>query len=652
MESFLYILLAILGLSFLIFIHELGHYFMARRVGMRVETFSIGFGKPIVSWVRDGVKWQIGWLLFGGFVKIAGTEVEKNQDPYSIPDGFFGKSPWDRIKVAFMGPLVNLVFALLVFGLIWAADGREKNFAEFTSKIGWVDPKSELYARGVRPGDEITAYNDHSYQGAKDHIYLPMTSVGPDIRVQGNKVDYETGEKKPFEYSVRKYPHPSSLDKGIVTAGIMQTGSFIIYDRLPNGQENPLPEGSPLEGSGIQYGDRIVWVDGELIFSSAQLDHILNESRALLTIQRGNDILLKRVPRVNLQELRLDSGMREELSDWQFAAQLNGTKFQNLVMIPYNLNNEGVVEARAKFVDRENEEEAFTKRYSELETPLEVGDKIIAVDGTPLTHSSQLLALLQQDRVNIIVERDNEIYQQMLWTEADANYNQQLDLADVQKIAHSIGTDHPLETSGNVMLLKPVTPKMRKDFILSPEKQSLYAKELQDQKKMIESIEDPEKRTQTLQLLAAREKQLKLGLPNVQDRKVIYNPIPTQQFMSVFNEIWRTLTALFTGSLNPKFISGPIGIVQVVHDNSMVGIKEALFWIGAISLNLGVLNLLPIPMLDGGTILISFLEVITGKKIPPKTLEKLILPFAVLLIGFFIYLTYNDLLRIFGNFMH
>lgn len=653
MESFIYVLLAVIGLGFLIFIHELGHYFMARRVGMRVETFAIGFGKPIVSWMRDGVKWQIGWLPFGGYVKIAGMDMEKNQDPYAVPDGFFGKTPWDRIKVAFMGPFVNLVFALLIFGLIWAADGREKNFSEFTSKIGWVDPKSDLYAQGVRPGDEITGYNDQQYQGAKDNLYIPMTSAGSEIHVKGNKVDYVTGEKKPFDYKVNKYPHPSSLDKGILTAGITQTGSYIIYDKLPNGAENPLPEGSPLAGSGLRYGDRIVWVDGELIFSPTQLDHILNEGRALLTVKRGDETFLKRVPRVNVQELRLDSGMKEELSDWQFAAELNSTKFQNLYMIPYNLNNEGVVEGRAKFIDKENEDQAFTKNlYSNLETPLEAGDKIIAVDGTPIQHSAQLLGLLQHNRVNIIVERDSQQSQKLLWTEADVNYNQQLDLTDIQKIAKTIGSDNTLTTSGHVALLKPVTPMMRKDFMLSPEKQAQYDSELRDQKKAIESIEDPEKRTQALQLLADREKQLKLGLPNVQDRKVVYNPIPTQQFMSVFNEIWRTLGALFSGSLNPKFISGPVGIIQVVHDNWMVGIKDALFWIGVISLNLGALNLLPIPMLDGGTILISFIEIVTGKKVPPKTLEKLIVPFAVLLIGFFIFLTYNDLLRIFTKLMH
>src|SRR5882757_1486298 len=105
--SLLYLLLAILGLGFLIFIHELGHYWMARRVGMRVETFAIGFGRPIFSWMHDGTKWQIGWLPFGGYVKIAGVESDPNVDLYSISDGFYGKGPWARIKVAFMGPLVN-----------------------------------------------------------------------------------------------------------------------------------------------------------------------------------------------------------------------------------------------------------------------------------------------------------------------------------------------------------------------------------------------------------------------------------------------------------------------------------------------------------------------------------------------------------------
>ena len=75
-ESFFYILFAIIGLGILVFIHELGHYMMARRVGMKVEIFSIGFGKPIRSWMHKGVKWQICYIPFGGFVKISGMAKE------------------------------------------------------------------------------------------------------------------------------------------------------------------------------------------------------------------------------------------------------------------------------------------------------------------------------------------------------------------------------------------------------------------------------------------------------------------------------------------------------------------------------------------------------------------------------------------------
>ncbi len=74
MMSILYAILSLFGIGFLIFIHELGHYFMARRVGITVEVFAIGFGKAIYQWEHKGVKWKLGWLPFGGYVKMAATE--------------------------------------------------------------------------------------------------------------------------------------------------------------------------------------------------------------------------------------------------------------------------------------------------------------------------------------------------------------------------------------------------------------------------------------------------------------------------------------------------------------------------------------------------------------------------------------------------
>ena len=649
-SSLLYVVLAILGLSILILFHELGHYLMARRVGMRVETFSIGFGRPIYSWMRDGVKWQIGWLLFGGYVKIAGQETDDTKDPYSIPDGFFGKSPWDRIKVAFAGPFVNLVLAFLIFAGIWASGGREKNFSEFTHKIGWVDPQSELYTAGLRPGDEITSYNGSSFQGGKDHMYVPMTNPG-EIEVRGNKVDYVTFQKTPFEYKTKAYPHPHAFEKGLVTTGILNSSNYLIYDRF-KGQENALPEGSPMLQSGIQYGDRIVWVDGELVFSSQQLSYLLNEDRVLLTIFRNGNRMLMRVPRVLVEELKLDQAFKEELTDWQYEAGLNNVKLQKLYTLPYNLTNDGIVENEMRFIDKEKEKEVFPEHSNAAnDSRLLPKDKIIAIDGTPVKTSYSLLANLQHRKINIIVERSPALAEKLSWQEGDASFDKEINWNDVSAIANTIGTGHLIKAAGNYALLKPVTPKTRNDFELSPEKQAWLTAELLEQKKTIEAIEDPDKRAHALALIKTQEKQLVLGLPGLQDRKVNYNPSPMAQFGNVFLEIWNTLKALVTGSLSPKWVSGPIGIVQVVHDNAALGIREALFWLGAISLNLGILNLLPIPVLDGGTIVLSLFEMITGRKIHPKTLEKVILPFALLLIIFFVFLTYQDISRIFGSFL-
>jgi regulator of sigma E protease len=647
--SILYIALALLGLSFLIFIHELGHYWMARRVGMRVETFSIGFGKPIVSWQYQGVKWQIGWIIFGGFVKIAGQEAEENQDPYEVADGFFGKTPWQRMQVALAGPLMNILFGIVLFTILWGFGGREKNFSEFTSVIGWVDPKSELYAQGVRPGDEIVAYGDHAYQGFKDHIYAPMTVGSESIGVKINKVDYLNDKKELIQTTVKTYPHPAVLsEKGILSAGITQSGSYILYNSLPKGRPNPLPENSPLANSGIEIGDRIVWVDGEPIFSLYQLNKILNDDRVLLTIEREGKTLLRRVPRVPVVELKLDAAFREELVDWQYEAGLNSRKLLSLYTIPYNLTNDLVVENQMPFLDKENEDEAFPPHpYSDNEKPLQVGDRIVAINGKRLSHSSQLLEDIQARRATIIVEKGEDFSKSIRWNEADVDFEKRVNWKDLNSIVASLGTDQPVAASGNLKLLKTVTPKKRVELEFTPDVEMLY----KAQKEKIEQIEDPEMRAQALAMLENQENQLLLGLPNVQDRKVQYNPSPLELFWNVVTEIQRTLTALLTGTLNPKWMSGPIGIVQVVHDNSMVSIKEALFWIGVISLNLGVINLLPIPVLDGGTIVFCLFEMITRKRIKPKVMEKMIIPFALLLIGFFIFLTYNDLLRIFQSFV-
>ena len=138
-----------------------------------------------------------------------------------------------------------------------------------------------------------------------------------------------------------------------------------------------------------------------------------------------------------------------------------------------------------------------------------------------------------------------------------------------------------------------------------------------------------------------------IGL-SFEDRAIMYNPNPLILFQEIFQEIARNFSGLISGKLSPKYFGGPVMIIQVMQQSWGIGIQEALFWIGAISLNLGIFNLLPVPVLDGGHICFAFLESVRKKPLKSKTMRRCMIPFIVLLLGFILFVTYNDLMRIFS----
>ncbi len=639
MQTFLYILLAILGLNLLVFIHELGHYIVARRNGMRVEVFSIGFGKPLFSWMRKGVKWQVCPLFFGGYVRIAGMEKEGDLEPYEVPDGFYSKKPWARVKVALAGPIVNLVFALVLFTVIWGLGGRQKPFSQFTQLIGYVDPQSELYQSGIRPGDAITEYNHEPFEGYKDLLYAALVNGHP-ATVEGEKIDYFTQEKIPYDYTVTPYDNP--FQKGMKTIGVLAPASYLIY-------EAPIYQNLPLATSGIQPQDQIVWVNGELIFSNEQLSKVLNSGKALLTIERDGHPLLGAVPRIPLGDLRMTTEEADEISDWKYAADLH-QKGESYLFIPYTLSSDLYVEKGLYYIDEDSKvsRASSSTKTSPLDLMLRPGDRIIAVDGIPVSRSTDFLKELQTPRAQIIVKRAPE-KEQGLWKTEDEAFLKTTNWEGILPMVRSIGSPQTLAQNGNFHLLKPVTPIRLKEFPLSEKERKKLQETIAASQAAIEKISDAEEREQAYAALNNYQNRLILGV-SLSDRLVTYNPNPFNLFGSVFGEIARNLTALFSGSLGPKQFGGPIFIVQVMQQSWGLGIKEALFWLGAISLNLGILNLLPIPVLDGGHICFSLLEKIRKKPLKAKTMQRMIIPFVALLIFVFIYLTYNDLTRIFGRF--
>lgn len=618
MDSFFYIILAGLGLSFLVFIHELGHYVMARRAKMRVEVFSIGFGKPIYTWKYNQEKWQICFILFGGYVKIAGMEKEGKKEPHEIKDGFYGKTPLDRILVAVMGPLVNIVFAALLFTAIWAMGGRTSSFGQHTKIIGYVDPASPLAEKGVKPGDLVTTYNGKPFQGPKDLLYSGVLKENT-IDVSGEKVNYLTGKQAPFDYKLNSYYIPEMV-KGMRTIGILSPANYIIFD----GFDEKYGQFSPANGSGIAAGDRVVWANGEFIFSTLQLQRIVNQDSAFLTVKRDDKIFDARVPLVPLGDLHLSADQKDEYLDWKRALGINDP-VENLFTVPYEIDSLGYVSGQLPYIDNDLLEESAKSQYKvgELDLPLQVGDQILAVYGEKVSSGLTLFDKARERKVAIIVQKPMPT-ETIKWQNEDEHFIQSVNWPDLALFAGALGTDAEQLENGQFKFIKPIVPLTYKEFL--------------DRQK---GVHEP-----STQDFSTKVKYLFLGT-KMHDQAVIYNPNPLVSIKEVLFETYYTLTSLVKGSLSPKWLSGPIGIVRVMHETWKIGIKEALYWLALISLNLGIFNLLPIPVLDGGHITFSLWELITRKRISNKTMEKLILPFVVLLIMFFIYVTYQDITRLF-----
>jgi regulator of sigma E protease len=628
--SLLHILFAILGLGFLIFIHELGHYWVAIKKGMKVEAFSIGFGTALFKWERKGVRWQIGWLPFGGYVKVAGMQKEGSKEPSQVEGGFYSKSPWARMQMALAGPMVNLLFAFFLFCVLWALGGREKPFAETTHRIGWVDSQSMLYQKGIRPGDEIVRYNGKPFGGLKD-LQIASMMDQKEIRIQGYKIDELKGEKVPFDETLPTYDDPRYFRDKVHTIGVVSPASYILYQGS---------SGTKGSFNDLQVGDRLLWADGELLFSLPQLSSIVNEQTAFLTVQRGLDVFHTKVARVPLSELKLSFPEKGEIGDWQHDAHLKG-RLQDLFMIPYTLSPDCKVESTLPFIDNQDATRAsqYCTRCPSF-TPLEEGDRILAVDGEPVSSPSQFLKEVQTHRVLLITQRSPALKALVPSQKADAEFSQ-FDRSSLEGMISSIGTDAPIFAVGDLRRIESATPKPAADF--AP------AAALAASKKAIEGIKDSKLRSIAMKEFEASQKKQVLGI-RLSDREVQVNPNPFRQFGAVFGDTARTLTGLFSGTLSPKHMSGPVGIIYAVQQSWHDGIKDVIYWMAVISLSLGFLNLLPIPVLDGGYILFSLWEIITKKPIHAKTLERLVIPFIGLMIALFLFTTYQDVSKLFRMF--
>jgi regulator of sigma E protease len=149
------ILAFVFVLGVLIFVHELGHFMMARRIGVRVLTFSLGFGPKILNIHRGGTDYCVSIIPLGGYVKMAGENPEDQRTGAS--DEFLSKSKWQRFQVLVMGPVMNVVLALVVMTVVLYQGAQVPLFDQQPVVIGTFSDNSPAKAAGLQAGDQVVA---------------------------------------------------------------------------------------------------------------------------------------------------------------------------------------------------------------------------------------------------------------------------------------------------------------------------------------------------------------------------------------------------------------------------------------------------------------------------------------------------------------
>ncbi|SFS73245.1 M50 family metallopeptidase [Brevundimonas viscosa] len=278
-QALLYIVPFLLVLTFIVTIHELGHFLVARAFGVKIDRFSIGFGKALLSRVdRRGVEWRLAWIPLGGYVKFAGdldassvpdragldelkSRIVAERGPGAERDYFHFKPVWQRALIVFAGPAANFLLAVALLTVLFSVVGEQI----VAPRVAQVVPGSPAAEAGFQPRDLITAVNGRAVRGGDEVTRMVILSAGdpltftvdrdgrtvrlvatPERRMEDDAIAGRVRVARiglnmyplPQDYSFRRLNPFEAAGKGIDTIGAVIGSTFRYLGRIFVGKES------------------------------------------------------------------------------------------------------------------------------------------------------------------------------------------------------------------------------------------------------------------------------------------------------------------------------------------------------------------------------------------------------------------------------
>jgi regulator of sigma E protease len=257
-------------LGVMILIHELGHYLAARLVGVKVETFSFGFGPRLVGLKRGETDFRISAVPFGGYVRMLGEQP--GDEPSTDPRSFQAKPRWQRALIVVAGPLMNIVLAIVIVTGLYM-HGFPKEVTSSDPVVTSLEPDSAAAKAGLQPGDRIIQINNRKDPTWTDLLTQEALNANHPLRIVVDR----NGRKLNFTVTPRM-----DVKQGVGVAGWrgdVQIGQVV--------------KGSPAEAAGLRPGDLLIKVNGQPVASAATVQQTVIQSRGKpvqVTVMRGGRI--------------------------------------------------------------------------------------------------------------------------------------------------------------------------------------------------------------------------------------------------------------------------------------------------------------------------------------------------------------------------